>query len=82
MYEIRTTFAATTAVMAEKVELPFHKYFSDTKYIEIGTRARERLKMMSLSSTPPPSWAACAEVSAETPRALIVLEVECGTRVG
>jgi hypothetical protein len=75
MYAIRTTFAATTAVIAAKVELPmyeckhvrqrdgeggegpcqnvpFHMYFSDAKYDAIGTIPRERLKTISLKSTP------------------------------
>ena len=77
MYATRTTFAATTAVMAAKVELPmnasmsgemyvvgkvrlvrakkdapFHMYFSDAKYDAIGTIPRERLKTISLKSTP------------------------------
>lgn len=31
---------------------PFHMYFSDAKYDVIGTIPRDRLKMMSLRSTP------------------------------
>lgn len=45
--------AATTAVIAAKVAFPSHTYLSEAKYEVNGNMPRDRLKMMSLRSTPP-----------------------------